>query len=440
MNKQSKIITIFFITALSVNLIIGSKALAQENQNSLDLIPEITAADLHVSSWATKGGIYKFLNDLQHTVRYLVTWNPLVQTKMNLTKANESLIVAKSELAKSQEDPETLKNFEKAMNRYNKEMAKINKRADKFKKKANSDPKLSKVLDKFIDNQLKQLAILSELINEAPTEQKTRIENVKESSLNNFAHVLSKLENQDKIADRLIEAMSKQKPHQYKELKDLEILDALAAKIPSHAKEAIKKTQTTTLIQLNYKLENLPKEKIREFDSVIKKIKVNNQIQSYVIDMVKRVELPEDLPENVATQETTEIITPENIPERKPILKKILTNSKDKKDNLKEDNNNPVTFPSKSTTDAEQEDVPKVETTQETGFSNEVESNNQNGSGIIEPQTTETMPQPPSIETLNEPPATSTEEESSSTASKTETKVEAKKTNSEINESPNKRK
>ena len=98
-----------------------------------------SSADLNVSSWALKGGVFSFLNNLQHKVRYLVTWNPNVQTKMNITKANESLAVAQLELAKTDQSPETQQKFQEALDTYNNEMSKIAERTDKFKKRGTPD-------------------------------------------------------------------------------------------------------------------------------------------------------------------------------------------------------------------------------------------------------------------------------------------------------------
>jgi len=284
MTKQTKI-TLLLITILITGLTLSSKSLAQENANiSLTLAP-----DLEVSSWATKAGIPKFLNNLQYTIRYLVTWNPLVKTKMELTKANESLIIAQQELLQSQLDAKNLANFEKAINRYQQEMQKINKRIEKFKKKADENSKINLLLNKLADSQLKQQNLLKELIQVAPAELQPKLKTIKESSLDTFANVLTKLENKDHLADRLIFITINQKDNQYKELNDLEILNALEKRLPEQEKAAIKKIQAITIYKLNYKLQNLPQEEAQKFAPLVKNLEVDEKIQSYLNNQVQKV-------------------------------------------------------------------------------------------------------------------------------------------------------
>ena len=298
MAKTSKIQVSVIIVILLFSIIITPSALAQGSLSN----------NLEVNSWALKGGVFSFLNNLQHKVRYLVTWNPRVQTKMNLTKANESLAVAQAELAKEVQSPEVKEKFNQAIEQYNSEMTKIAERSDKFKNKVNDDSKLEAILDKYTNNQLIQQTVLNEIAELAPSDQQSKITSIKDNTINGFATVLTNLEDETKITERLQDVVYQQNNNNYKELGSLELLKALENKVSPETKKDIERAKTATLFQLNQKIKNLPVTEIGKLKPVVSKLKIDSQIQSFISQKIDDKKIAEITKSNSNTQIPTEIL------------------------------------------------------------------------------------------------------------------------------------
>ena len=227
---------------------------------------------------------------------------------MNLTKANESLAVAQAELAKEVQSPEVKEKFNQAIEQYNSEMAKITERSDKFKKKVNDDSKLEAILDKYTNNQLVQQTVLNEIAELAPSDQQSKITSIKDNTINGFATVLTNLEDETKITERLQDVVYQQNNNNYKELESLELLKALENKVSPETKKDIERAKTATLFQLNQKIKNLPVTEIGKLKPVVSKLKIDSQIQSFISQKIDDKKIAEITKSNSNTQIPTEIL------------------------------------------------------------------------------------------------------------------------------------
>ena len=113
MPKINKLSLVYISLTVLISLTLCPAALARTS----------TSTELDVAGWALKGGVFSFLNNLQHQIRYLVTWNPRVKTKMELTKAEESLAVAQTALRQIEQGLENQEKFEEALGTYYEQMS-----------------------------------------------------------------------------------------------------------------------------------------------------------------------------------------------------------------------------------------------------------------------------------------------------------------------------
>ena len=206
---------------------------------------------------------------------------------MELTKAEESLTVAQTALRQIEQGPENQEKFNKALRTYDEKMSKIASRADSFAEKASTDPKFDSILDQYTKNQLEQQLILDEIMEQAPARQKSRVQTVKEKSLKSFAEVLIKMGDLNKLLDRLFKAMDQKNQDEYSALKDLEILEALSDNMPAEAQPALEKIKTARLFQLNQKIKSLPLLETKKLQPVVKKLKVNEQLRSFIAEKIE---------------------------------------------------------------------------------------------------------------------------------------------------------
>lgn len=286
MMDLKKIPNLLLVIALFAgSLLITRPTLAQQESQPSDE----NNFNLPASSWVTKGGMYSFLYNLQYALRDAVTWNPHVNNKLSLMMANNSLAVAEKNLAESQSDPLALKEFEKSINRYQREIKEIGERAETFNKKAENNPEQTAKflnLNKFTEELLLQQKVLAQLINTAPAEQKSVIENIKENSLNNLAQVLAKIDEPAKIGERLSWAMNKQNNQEVAtKVNNLEIFQLLQEKLPPETQKIISRTQIKTLTEIKESAQNLKTAAEREqLKSTIENSKINGNLQSQLIN------------------------------------------------------------------------------------------------------------------------------------------------------------
>jgi len=283
LKKNSDLLLI--ITLFTGLLLIGRPTFAQQENQS----PDGNNFNLPVSSWVTKGGIHSFFYNLQYALRDTVTWNPHVKNKLSLIMANDALTVAEKELSESKNNSDALKKFEKSINRYQQEIKEISQRTEKFTEKAKNNPKQTAKflnLNKFTDELLLQQNTLAQLINTAPVQQKTLLENIKENSLNNLAQVLTKIDEPAKIGERLSWAMDKQNNQEVSaKVKNLEIFQSLQEKLPAETQKIVSQTQAKTLLEIKKQAQNLKTAAEKEqLKSMIEKSTIKNSLQSQLIN------------------------------------------------------------------------------------------------------------------------------------------------------------
>ena len=91
----------------------------------------------------------------------------------------------------------------------------------------------------------------------------------------------------NKLLDRLFKAMDQKNQDEYSALKDLEILEALSDNMPAEAQPALEKIKTARLFQLNQKIKSLPLLETKKLQPVVKKLKVNEQLRSFIAEKIE---------------------------------------------------------------------------------------------------------------------------------------------------------
>jgi len=295
------LVSIFVISGLSI----GFNVSAQETDINDTALEEaiaadenITADDLGVSepTILPDSPLY-FVKNLWRGVKTTLTFNPIKKAELRLQIANEKLIEAKKLAEKTGEEEA----FQKTLEKYQQTMEKIRERVEKFKEKAADNPKIDDFLNKYTNRVMLQQRLMDGLekkFSDDP-EKLQEMEQVRERVMENFGEIINKLEDKDKIADRLDKITEDIEGSQYKNFKNLEVLLELENKVPEQAKEAIQKAQENALKQLHGDLNNMSPEDQAKFKTYLEKINGDQNAQLRIIEKLKEQQSSQNLQNNL---------------------------------------------------------------------------------------------------------------------------------------------
>ncbi len=209
-----------------------------------------------------------FLKNWGRKIRLFFAFSPIAKAELRERFTNEKLM----ELQKLSRKTIRAEIIEEAIENYQQELDEMKEAVDKIKKKAEENPEVEKFLNKFIQHQVLHNRILEKLENQVPIEAFEKIKQAREEHLEKFKDVMLKLEDTDKLPERLETNLEKVEGSKYKNFKNLEILLELAEKVPEQAKEAIQKAQENSLKRLKGDLEKMSSEDQEKFKDYLDKI------------------------------------------------------------------------------------------------------------------------------------------------------------------------
>ena len=192
-------ISFLTVSLLIFGLFAGLSVLAQEDTNIGD---EITAEDLGISEpKVLPDNFFYFFKNFWRGVRLTFTFDPVKKAELQLRHANERLIEAKKMAEKTNKE----EFVGKAVEKYQKEMDKLQTRVEKFEEKAADNPKIESFLDRFTNTAMKQQVLMEKLEEKISHNPKAleKIKEAKEQVLENHSQVIERLEDKDKIQERL---------------------------------------------------------------------------------------------------------------------------------------------------------------------------------------------------------------------------------------------
>ena len=205
--------TKLFISLISLALIFGvGNALAQNETSTVDVNQElnldenIQAQDLEVGEPnILPDSPFYFLKNWGRQIQGFFTFNPVAKAKLREKFANEKLI----ELKKLIEENKSRKIIEKGIENYQNGIEELKAATDKIKESAEQNVEVGKFLDKFVQQQTLHQQILEKLENQVSTTTFEKIKEVRERHLEKFGEVMNKLENKEKIQERLEKNLEK---------------------------------------------------------------------------------------------------------------------------------------------------------------------------------------------------------------------------------------
>ena len=288
-------------------LVLGAGiALAQEEATeAINLDEDIQAQDLGISepNILPDSPAY-FLKNWSRGIQSFFTFNPIKKAELRLKFASEKLIEAKK-ITQKTKNAELIK---KAAENYQQEAEKIKNQVEKIKEKAKENPEVEKFLDKFVDQQTLHQKLLQKLATQVPAQAFEKIEEARETHLENFQGVMLKLEDRkEKITEKLDKILEEQKGSQFKEFKNLEVLKNLEEKVPEEAKEAIKQAEENAIIRLKSNLEEMNPEEQEKLKEYIEKISGEKEKHLEILENLKaKIKEASPTPQTIQLKEKLE--------------------------------------------------------------------------------------------------------------------------------------
>jgi len=284
---MKKLVILSFFIVFSLTFFSSGAVLAQEDVDiSWDVIEEVLIDEemnanylgisdpniLPDSSWY---GLKRFWERIQETF----TFNPVKRAELQLQRVNQRIVEAQKMAEKTQ----NYEDFQGVLADYKGQMEDIQNRINKMQIK-NAD-KIDGFLDKFTEDQLKHRKIFEQLEEISP-EQREKIETAKKVALEKLIEVLARVDN-EKIEERITNAMERIEGSGLKQFKNIEVLKALEEKVPEQAKEAIIRAQENAMKRLGEDLNKIPESLRAE--------KFEKYVEDINGDKIKHLEIIEEL-------------------------------------------------------------------------------------------------------------------------------------------------
>jgi len=294
MIKSIKIILLSLVFTAIFGLtstILAQKVLA-ETTEAVILDENVQASDLGISEpKLLPDSPFYFLKDWGRTIRFFFAFNPLKKVELRHRFASERLI----EIQKMVEKKTNPKKITKAISKYEQEISRLKERSDKLKTKATETPELDKFLDKYTRHQTLHHRILQKLENQAPKEVVEKIKEARKQHLERFKEVMLKLENKEKISERIEKGLKEIRGSKFKEFKDLEWLGELEEEFPEEVEKKLKEQQEKILGKLYEKLEKLPPEEQEKFKEYLEEISGDVSEHLGIISLLQSKEFSEKI-------------------------------------------------------------------------------------------------------------------------------------------------
>ncbi len=280
----------FKVILLSFTLLFvsGFAVIAQETPievtEAVSLDEDVQPEDLGISEPnVLPDSPFYFLKEWGRNVQSFFTFDPVKKVELKEKFANEKLI----ELKKMVEQKRVGERIEKAIENYQNEAEEAKRLTERIRVRAEESEEVGKFLDKFIQHQVLHQRILQKLETQVPEESFEKIKEAREIHIEKFGEVMTKLENKEKVQERLEKNLQEVKGSKFKNFKALEVLKGLKEKVSEEAKEAIQKAEENTLKRLQGDLEKMSPEDQEKFEEYIDKISGEKEKQLEILENLR---------------------------------------------------------------------------------------------------------------------------------------------------------
>jgi len=265
---------------------------AETVEQVINLDEDVQPADLEVyPPTILPDSPFYFFKNLGRNIRSLFTFNAVAKAELREKFANEKLMELK-EIIQRKKSAQAIK---RAAENYEGEIKTVKRLTERIRENAQENEEVGKFLDKYTQHQVLHQRLLQKLEEQVPPEVLEKIQATRELHLEKFSEVMQKLEDKDKIAERLEKNLDLVKGSNFKYFINIGIVEALKEKLPEDIRVKIEEKQEEMLGKLHEKLEALPTEKLENFTPYIKQISGDKVKHLDIIGALEGKELSDKL-------------------------------------------------------------------------------------------------------------------------------------------------
>lgn len=227
------------------------------------------------------------------------TFDPVKKAELELKHANNKLIECETLIEKKGDDVDP-KLINKVLGSAESDLDSLAKRADTIKDRKGDDKELvDDFTDKLADRQIKHAKFLDRLAEKLPETIKTEIldklTEVKEASLENSAKVLGTVETAEELAETLTAALDAQAGSEFKNFKNLEVLEALGDRLPEEALQGLDQAKENAFKRLHENITQLSETERDKFKKYVEFMPGHGGRQVELLDDFKSILGPDEL-------------------------------------------------------------------------------------------------------------------------------------------------
>jgi putative hemolysin len=239
---------------------------------------------------------FYFLKNWGRGISSFFTFNPVAKAELKLKFANEKLMEAKK-LAEKTDNPQILK---KAIDNFQKEENKLKEAVQKIKQGA-ENPRVAQFVDKFIEQGIKQQKLLGKFENDLPAEIHQDLMSAKEEVLSKFSDINLKFASPEIFAEKINKIIAKQEGSDFRQFKNLEVLNALKERVPKTARPAIERAIDNSLKNLKDSMEKMEPQTREKFKNYLFSVGGDESRHLLVLDQLESQDITTELRKDIET-------------------------------------------------------------------------------------------------------------------------------------------
>ena len=231
----------------------------------------VTEEDLGV----TTPGRFHFLKRIQRAVQRAMTTDPIKEAQFDIDEAHEELLTARKIAEENPGDEQASQKAQEAIAKFEQKISDVKDRAQEIKdKKAGQS---GTFLEKIADMQIKQQKMLDNLEGKLPEQAFEKVQLARERALEHASEIFTKVaENKEQITERINAAMENQQGSEFKDFKNMEIMERLREHMPDETKAAVEQAQNQARERFEEKIkqsQDSNKEQNAKFEKYMQNIK-----------------------------------------------------------------------------------------------------------------------------------------------------------------------
>jgi len=257
------------------SFLFGFIALAQKT--------EISADDFGLSEpTLLPNHTFYFLKDWWRDTKLFFIINPVKNAELRQKIANEKLLEIKSMIEADVEE----NILEKAREKYEIQQRKLEKTIEKIQNR--KDEKTEKFRDKFFEHQILHQKILEKLEQTVSEEILENITAMRLEQINRFKETMFKIESQEKVQERLENALQNIQGSKFKDFENLDIIGRIREKVENQERNQILRQVEVNLRQnFTKKIEALPVGEKEEIEEFFQGLQGNAENQLRILEKIK---------------------------------------------------------------------------------------------------------------------------------------------------------